>query len=286
MGEIANFASPVLSIEQHDAVATVWLDRPEARNAMGPELWTDLPRAMHAVSEETAVRVVVVAARGPHFSVGLDLKAMGSVLSGDGGDGGSDDSPAPSMAARARKSRREVLRLQASISAVALCPKPVIAAVHGYCIGGGVDLIAACDIRLASADAVFSVREAKVAIVADLGSLQRLPAIIGAGHLAELAFTGKDIDAARAREIGLVNEVAADAGAVQAAAAALAGEIAANSPIAVQGTKSVLTANEGRTVAQGLDYVATWNAGMLASDDLVEAMMAFMERRPPKFTGR
>jgi enoyl-CoA hydratase len=227
-----------------------------------------------------------VAARGPHFSVGLDLKAMGNVLSGDGDDGGTDGSPAPSMAARARTSRREVLRLQASISAVALCPKPVIAAVHGYCIGGGVDLIAACDIRLASADAVFSVREAKVAIVADLGSLQRLPAIIGAGHLAELAFTGKDIDAARAREIGLVNEVAADAGAVQAAAAALAGEIAANSPIAVQGTKSVLAANEGRTVAEGLDYVATWNAGMLASDDLVEAMMAFMERRPPKFTGR
>jgi enoyl-CoA hydratase len=286
MGEITSFSSPVLSIEQHDAVATVWLDRPEARNAMGPELWTDLPRAMHVLSEETAVRVVVVAARGPHFSVGLDLKAMGSVLSGDGDDGGADGSPAPSMAARARKSRREVLRLQASISAVALCPKPVIAAVHGYCIGGGVDLIAACDIRLASADAVFSVREAKVAIVADLGSLQRLPAIIGAGHLAELAFTGKDIDAARAREIGLVNEVAADAGAVQAAAAALAGEIAANSPIAVQGTKSVLAANEGRTVAEGLDYVATWNAGMLASDDLVEAMMAFMERRPPKFTGR
>ena len=289
MGEIANFTSPVLSIDQHDAVATVWLDRPEARNAMGPELWTDLPRAMHAVSEETAVRVVVVAARGPHFSVGLDLKAMGTVLSGDGdggGGGGGGGSPEPSMAARARKSRREVLRLQASISAVALCPKPVIAAVHGYCIGGGVDLIAACDIRLASADAVFSVREAKVAIVADLGSLQRLPAIIGAGHLAELAFTGKDIDAARAREIGLVNEVAADAGAVQAAAAALAGEIAANSPIAVQGTKSVLAANEGRTVAEGLDYVATWNAGMLASDDLVEAMMAFMERRPPKFTGR
>jgi enoyl-CoA hydratase len=292
MGEITSFSSPVLSIEQHDAVATVWLDRPEARNAMGPELWTDLPRAMHAVSEETDVRVVVVAARGPHFSVGLDLKAMGSVLSGDGDDngrgggGGGDGSPAPSMAARARKSRREVLRLQASISAVALCPKPVIAAVHGYCIGGGVDLIAACDIRLASADAVFSVREAKVAIVADLGSLQRLPAIIGAGHLAELAFTGKDIDASRAREIGLVNEVAADADAVHAAAAALAGEIAANSPIAVQGTKAVLAANEGRTVAEGLDYVATWNAGMLASDDLVEAMMAFMERRPPKFTGR
>ena len=190
------------------------------------------------------------------------------------------------MAARARGARTEVLRLQDAITAVARCPKPVIAAVHGYCIGGGVDLIAACDIRLASADAVFSVREAKMAIVADLGSLQRLPAIIGAGHLAELAFTGKDITAERAKEIGLVNDVAADAEGVLKAARSLAAEIAANSPIAVQGTKAVLAANEGRTVAEGLDYVATWNAGMLASDDLTEAVTAFMEKRPPKFTGR
>ncbi|HEY5384059.1 MAG TPA: enoyl-CoA hydratase-related protein, partial [Acidimicrobiales bacterium] len=233
---------------------------------------------------------VVVAAEGPHFSVGLDLKAMGSMLTGGGsGTGGGSDGGGgggSSMAARARSGRSEVLRLQESITAVARCPKPVLAAVHGYCIGGGVDLIAACDIRLASADAVFSVREAKMAIVADLGSLQRLPAIIGAGHLAELAFTGKDISAERAKEIGLVNDLAADAEGVHKAAHALALEIAANSPIAVQGTKAVLAANEGRTVAEGLDYVATWNAGMLASDDLTEAVTAFMEKRAPKFTGR
>jgi enoyl-CoA hydratase len=190
------------------------------------------------------------------------------------------------MAARARGARNEVLRLQDAITAVARCTKPVIAAVHGYCIGGGVDLVAACDIRLASADAVFSVREAKMAIVADLGSLQRLPAIIGAGHLAELAYTGKDISAERAKEIGLVNDLAADSDGVLKAARSLAAEIAANSPIAVQGTKAVLAANEGRTVAEGLDYVATWNAGMLASDDLTEAVTAFMEKRPPRFTGR
>jgi enoyl-CoA hydratase len=284
MGEIIDFESPVLRIEhdQAEAVATLWLDRAEARNAMGLDLWRDLPRAMALLSADTSVRVVVVAAQGPHFSVGLDLKAMGSMLTA-GGDSGS--APA-SMAARARSSRAEVLRLQDAITAVARCPKPVIAAVHGYCIGGGVDLIAACDIRLASSDAVFSVREAKVAIVADLGSLQRLPAIINAGHLAELAYTGKDISAERAKEIGLVNDVAADVEGVHKAARALAAEIAANSPIAVQGTKAVLAANEGRTVAEGLDYVATWNAGMLASDDLIEAMTAFMEKRPPKFTGR
>ena len=286
MGEIVDFESPVLRLDEgQGGVATLWLDRAEARNAMGVNLWRDLPRAMAVLSADTAVRAVVVAAEGPHFSVGLDLKAMGSMLTGgsDGGDGGAGGS---SPAARARSGRAEVLRLQDAITSVARCPKPVIAAVHGYCIGGGVDLIAACDIRLASADAIFSVREAKMAIVADLGSLQRLPAIINAGHLAELAYTGKDISAERAKEIGLVNDLAPDVAGVHQAAQTLALEIAANSPLAVQGTKAVLTANEGRTVAEGLDYVATWNAGMLASDDLTEAVTAFMEKRPPQFTGR
>ena len=287
MEESVQFESPVLSIEQDEWVATVWLDRPEARNAMGVDLWRDLPVAMEAVSRDQRVRAVVIAAKGPHFSVGLDLKAMGNLLAGGGSSAEADGAAAPpSMAARARGARSEVLRLQDSITAVARCPKPVIAAVHGYCIGGGVDLIAACDIRLASADAVFSVREAKMAIVADLGSLQRLPTIISAGHLAELAFTAKDISAERAKEIGLVNDVAADVEGVLKAARAQAAEIAANSPVAVQGTKAVLAANEGRTVAEGLDYVATWNAGMLASDDLVEAVTAFMEKRTPRFTGR
>jgi enoyl-CoA hydratase len=300
MGQSAaleSFESPVLTIERDDAIATVWLDRPEAGNAMGQDLWRDLPRAMAAVSEDEGVRAVVVAAKGPHFSVGLDLKAMGGLLTGGpdpepdpgpGADPAAEAAPAapPSIAVRSAHTRTDILRFQAAITSVATCPKPVIAAVHGYCIGGGVDLIAACDIRLASADAIFSVREAKVAIVADLGSLQRLPAIIGAGHLRELAFTGKDIDAERAQRIGLVNDVATDADEVLKAARELAREIAANSPIAVQGTKAVLAANEGRTVAEGLDYVATWNSAMLVSDDLVEAMTAFMERRPPKFTGR
>ena len=287
MGEIVDFTSPVLRLEEgRGGVATLWLDRAEARNAMGMDLWRDLPLAMAVLSADTAVRAVVVAAEGPHFSVGLDLKAMGAMLTGGGGGDGAGGAGGSSPAARARSGRAEVLRLQDAITAVARCPKPVIAAVHGYCIGGGVDLIAACDIRLASVDAVFSVREAKMAIVADLGSLQRLPAIINAGHLAELAYTGKDISAERAKEIGLVNDLAPDVAGVHQAAQTLALEIAANSPLAVQGTKAVLTANEGRTVAEGLDYVATWNAGMLASDDLTEAVTAFMEKRPPKFTGR
>jgi enoyl-CoA hydratase len=237
---------------------------------------------MEAIGSEPEVRAVVVAARGPHFTVGLDLVAMAGLT----GPAKNNDGAPLSMASRARSARTEIRRLQASVTSVADCRLPVIAAVHGYCIGGGVDLISACDIRLASADAVFSVREAKVAIVADLGSLQRLPAIIGRGHVAELAFTGKDIPAARAESIGLVNHVSPDADSVLTDARALAAEIAANSPLAVQGTKAVLAAGDGRSVAEGLEYVATWNAGSLASDDLVEAMAAFMEKRPAVFTGR
>jgi enoyl-CoA hydratase len=278
----ASFTSDVLSVEVKGHVATLWLDRPEKRNAMGPAFWSDLPRAMAAIACDPDVRAVVVAARGPHFSVGLDLTAMPGLT----GSPGSDDGAPPSMAARAQSARAGILRLQAAVTSVADCPVPVIAAVHGYCIGGGVDLIAACDIRVASADAQFSVREAKVAIVADLGSLQRLPAIIGRGHLAELAYTGKDIGASRAEAIGLVNQVCPDPDSVLEAARGLAGEIAGNSPLAVQGTKAVLRASADRSVAEGLEYVATWNAGFLASDDLAEAMRAFVEKRPATFTGR
>jgi enoyl-CoA hydratase len=281
--KVAGMRSEVLSIEREGGVATVWLDRPEQRNAMGPDFWSDLPDAMAEVSSDPDTRAVVVAAKGPHFSVGLDLKAMASILIGSGGSGGSGEKLSP--AARSSHTLREIHRMQASITSVADCPKPVIAAVHGYCIGGGVDLISACDIRLASEEAVFSVRETKMAIVADLGSLQRLPAIIGPGHLAELAYTGNDVSAARAKEIGLVNEVHPDPGSLLDAAMELASEIASNSPLVVQGTKSVLRAGEGKSVAEGLQHVALWNLGFLQSDDLTEAVSAFFEKRTPKFGG-
>jgi len=274
-----DFSSDVLSLEVSGPVATLWLDRPEARNAMGLALWQDLPRAAEAVASDSSIRVLILAAKGPSFTVGLDLKEMGGSLSGDG-------TTATSRASASKRFMKDVARMQQAVTCMAELSVPVIAAVHGYCIGGGVDLITACDIRLASADAIFSVREAKVAIVADLGTLQRLPRIIGAGHVAELALTGKDITADRAATIGLVNHVCgASAEDVYEAAQALATEIAANSPLAVQGTKSVLAANDGKTIAEGLDYVARWNAMYIQSNDLREAMMAFLERRPPVFNG-
>ena len=244
---------------------------------MGPAFWSDLPVLMNELSDDDDVRCVVIAAKGPHFTVGLDLKTMGGSVAG-GADG-------PGAGGSKLKFYRMIHRMQGSVSAVADCPKPVIAAVHGWCIGGGVDLITAADIRLCSADAQFSVRETKIAIVADIGTLQRLPRVIGKGHVAELAYTGKDITSDRAREIGLVNDVLPDMEALHKAAFEMAAEIAANSPLAVQGTKQVLRACENKSVEEGLDYVAVWNSAFLQSNDLMEAMMAFMEKRPPKFTG-
>jgi enoyl-CoA hydratase len=273
----------VLSVERDGHVATLWLDNPDRRNAMGPAFFAELPAAIAGLSDDPHVRAVVIAARGPAFTVGLDLKQMGAVLAGDGGAAGGANEG--SDARRRTHAYRRIKELQASISSVAECSKPVIAAVHGWCIGGGIDLITACDIRLASADAVFSVRETKVAIVADIGTLQRLPGIVGRGHVAELAFTGRDVDAARAREIGLVNDVHPDADSLHRAAQSLATEIADNPPLVVQGVKQVLRAGEGRTVEEGLDYVAVWNSAFLQSDDLIEAMTAFIEKRPPRYTG-
>lgn len=270
--------SEVFSVERDGHVATLWLDNPDRRNAMGPAFWADLPVLMQELSDDDEVRAVVIAAKGPAFTVGLDLKTMGGTVMGGGGGGSS-------KAAASARFLREVKRLQASVSAVADCPKPTIAAVQGWCIGGGIDLITAADIRLCSADAQFSVRETKMAIVADIGTLQRLPRVIASGHVAELAYTGKDIDAARAERIGLVNEVLPDVDSLHKAAWDMAAEIAANSPLVVQGTKNVLRASEGRSVEEGLDYVALWNVGFIQSNDLTEAITAFMEKRPPTFTG-
>lgn len=268
-----------IGTERSGHTGTVWLDNPDRRNAMGPAFWEELPAAIQELDADSTVRAVVIAARGPHFCVGLDLK---SLPFGDGGSrGGHDTSPA----ARAGYAFRQIKRLQEAISSVERCTKPVIAAVHGYCIGGGIDLISACDIRLASEDSVFSVRETKMAIVADLGSLQRLPRILAAGHVAELAFTGRDIGARRALDIGLVNEVLATREETLETARALAEEIASNSPLAVQGTKAVLAASRDRSVEEGLDYVATWNAAFLISDDLSEAVAAFLDKRSPRFEG-
>lgn len=268
-----------MTVQRTGGVAQVTMTGPGRGNAMGPDFWRELPEVFAALDGDPRVRAVVLTGAGRNFSHGLDLAAMGEVL-------GPLVGGQPGLAAPRTQFLEQLTRMQRAVTAVADCRKPVVAAIQGRCLGGGVDVIAACDVRFASADAVFSVREVKVGIVADLGSLQRLPAIIGDGHLRELALTGRDIDAARAERIGLVNEVFADADAVLAAARACAEAIAANPPLVVHGVKAVL--DDGRTdrVAAGLRYVGAWNAAFLASEDLGEAVTAVLDRREPHFRGR
>ncbi|WP_067842658.1 crotonase/enoyl-CoA hydratase family protein [Nocardia lijiangensis] len=266
------------AVETKDNVAQVTLIGPGKGNAMGPDFWRELPEIFRELDADPEVRAIVLTGSGKHFSYGLDLPAMAGTFG-------------PLLAEKALAAPRtdflkEIRRMQASVTAVAECTKPVIAAISGWCIGGGLDLIAAVDIRLASADAKFSLREAKVAIVADIGSLHRLPGIIGEGHLRELAYTGKDIDAARAEKIGLVNDVYPDQEAVLDAAHAMAREIAANPPLVVQGVKDVLDHKRAPEVADGLRYVSAWNAAFLPSEDLTEAIQAVFEKRAPQFKGR
>ena len=268
-----DFSSDVITIEKDGHIATVWLDRPDKLNAMNLPMWDDLPRAMDAVGSDPDTRVVIIAGRGRAFTAGIDLQALAMVGTGQEGN---------SEVAKRRALYHQIKKMQHTMTSVADCPKPLIAAVHGYCIGAGVDLITACDIRLASPDATFSVRETRIGMVADVGTMQRLPKVIAPGHVAELAYTGKDISAERARDIGLVNDVFDN---VQQAALDLATEIAANSPLAVQGAKAVLKAGKNRSIEEALDYMAVWNAAFLQSNDLQEAMVANLEKRPPEFKG-
>ncbi len=262
-----------VEIDVKDGIGWLWLNRPDKLNAMSEDMWGDIPAAVGELNADESVRVIVVAGRGKAFTVGIDLTMLGSL-----------EMDAESEADKRAKLYAEIKRLQQTNSAFADSPKPTIAAVHGYCLGAGIDLITACDIRLASTGATFSVRETKMGLVADVGTMQRLPKIIAPGHLAELVFTGKDIDAAEAERIGLVNRVHDDA-ALLAEAEAMAQEIAANSPLVVQGAKQVLAAEAGMSTEAALDHIALWNSAFLWSNDLNEAMMAFMEKRPPKFTG-
>lgn len=265
--------SDFVTLDISESIATVTL----LRATMPPTFFADIEAVFRRIATERDVRVVVVQSTAKAFSFGLDLRAAMTELG-------------PHLSGGLAGGRMELLglikRLQTSFDVIASCPVPVIAAIHGPCIGGGLDLITACDLRLSTRDATFSLRETRIGIVADLGSLQRLPRICGQGVVRELAFTGKDISATRAESIGLVNELFEDITSLHAGARKLAVEIAGNPPLTVRGVKAVLDYGEGKTVADGLAYVAAWNSAFLASEDLMEAMMAFMEKRPARFTGK
>lgn len=249
---------------------------PGRGNAMGPDFWRELPPAIAALEADPAVRAMVVYGAGDHFSYGLDLPAMGSELGAMLGDG------APG--------RRDVIdqaaRMQAGFGAMATSRLPIIAAIDGWCIGAGIEMAAACDIRIASSRARFALREIKVGIVADLGGIQRLPHIVGEGWARQIALTGEDFDAETALRMGLVTQICSDQTALLETARSLASRIAANPPLVVAGVKRTMSERIEAAVQAGNRAAATQNGMLLQSEDFAEAMRAFMEKRDPKFRGR
>jgi enoyl-CoA hydratase len=265
--------SDQFKVEQEAHIAWLTLNRPEKRNVMGAPFFDELAAHFEAFDREPNVRVVVVKAEGKSFTAGTDLEAAASLLSGEAAD-------------QREATRMKIMALQAGLTKIEKCRKPVIAAIHSHCIGGGVDLISACDIRLATADAVFSIRETRMGIIADLGTLQRLPHIIGHGWFRELALTGRDFTAAEALQMQLITRICEDREALYAEAAKLARQIAACPPLTVQGTKDVILYSRDYGIEAGLNYVAQKNTAALPSEDVVEALTAFMEKRQPVFKGK
>jgi enoyl-CoA hydratase len=272
------FTSDVVSIEKNGHVGTLWLDRADKFNALSPQVWQAIPLALAELSSDQEVRVVIFAGRGSHFCVGLDLVASGLEAK--------SSQKAPSEAIANLQQMQFTTAFQQAITSLEKCPLPVIAVVQGHCLGAGIDLITACDIRLGAANANFSVRETRIGLVADVGTLQRLPNVISAGHVADLAYTARDIDAARAEKIGLINDVYESFEATYAAAQEMAAQIAANPPMAVQGTKFILQQSQNLTTEQSLLLNGLFTmATSLKSNDLRESMAAFVEKRAPNFTG-
>jgi len=260
-------------VELNDNIAHVQINRPEKYNAMNAPFWSEIVEIFKWIDDTDAVRAVVISGAGKHFSAGIDLMMLASLANELGKDVGRN----------ARLLRRTILRMQASFNAVDNCRKPVLAAIQGYCIGGAIDLVSACDMRYCSSDAQFSIKEIDMGMAADVGTLQRLPRIIGDGIMRELAYTGRTVEAEEAQRIGLVNRVYDDHQALLEGVFAIAAEIAGKSPIAVAGTKEMLSYMRDHRIDDGLEYIATWNAAMLQSTDLRVAVAAHMSKQKPEF---
>lgn len=261
-----------LSLSVEAGVAHVRLTRGEALNTMTPQFWKDMISVFGRIEEDGSIRAVVLSSTGRHFTAGLDLKSAGS-LGGGRGD----------VARQRAHFLKHVKRLQHAFTVIDECRVPVIAAIQGACIGGGVDLVTACDMRVACEDSYFTIQEINVGIVADVGTLQRIPHLLPQGLVRELTYTGRQFPAEEAQRHGFVNRIAPDHEGAIEAAFELARQIAVKSPVAIMGCKAVLNRGRGQTVDAGLDYVAVWNAAFLQGDDMKEAIGSQMEKRPASF---
>ena len=263
-----------LSRHLADGIATLTLNRPDKSNAFDQDMWRALREALQWADDTPEARVVLLTGAGKNFCAGIDLAMLLNI----------QQAIHQECEGRKREAlRRLILQLQDDISSLERCRKPVIAAIHGACIGGGVDLVVCADMRYASSDASFAIKEIDIGMVADVGTLQRLPKLVGQGITRELAYTGRKLGAAEAQSIGLVNRVFDSREALYAGVHEIAAQIAGKSPLSIRGSKEMLNYARDHSVADGLNHVATWNAAMLQSDDLMAAMVAGMSKQTPEF---
>jgi enoyl-CoA hydratase/carnithine racemase len=262
-----------LSVTIEDKIAHIQLCRPEKLNSMIPEFWAELPAVVRQIDLNSAARVIVISAQGKHFSAGMDLAVFSKMGKDFGGE--------PARAAE--RMRRMVLELQDSFNALESCRLPVLAAVQGGAIGGAMNMIAACDSRYCTEDAFFTIKETEIGMTADVGVLQRLPYLMPEGLVRELAYTGRKMDSAEAKTCGLVNQVFEDQETMLESVMSIAAKIAANSPLAVTGCKEMLNYSRDHSVADSLNYMATWQSGMIQMADIKESMEAGQQKRLPEY---
>lgn len=267
-----DFSTLALSLDH--GIAEIRLNRPDKSNAMNDAMWQEIRQAFAWADSTPEIRVVMLSGAGHNFCAGIDLAMLAGI---------EQRIAHPDGARRRETLRRLILDLQDCLTAIERCRKPVLAAIHGACVGGALDLVTCCDMRYASPDAVFSIKEIDLGMVADVGTLQRLPRLIGDGLARELAYTGRRVDADEALAIGLINRRFASPEALHAGVRELARAIADKSPLATRGLKEVLNYSRDHSIADGLNFVATWNAALLMSADLDEAIAAQREKRPPRF---
>lgn len=257
-----------------DKVAHVVINRPDKANSLNEKAWKELKAIFEAIDKNPEARVAILSGEGNLFCAGIDLQMLMSVKSVEEIECGGR---------RSEKILDFIKELQSSINAIEKCSKPVLAAIHGGCIGGGVDVVAACDMRYSTDDAYFTIKEIDMGMVADLGTLQRLPKFVKPAVVAEMAFTGRKVGAIEAKEIGLVNNYYADKVVMMEEVEELATLIASKSPLSIRGTKEILRHTRDHSVEDGLHHMAVWNSAMLLSDDLSAAFMAAMSKQSAKF---
>jgi len=267
-------APTCFDVEVADKVAHVRLNRPDELNTMTAAFWRELPEIVTRISDDASARVVVISSTGRHFSAGMDLSVfLGGELAGEQAE----------LGRKQARMRSNAQVLQWSFTALEKARVPVLAAVQGGVIGGAVDLVTACDVRYASADAFFCVQEINIGMTADVGTLQRLGTLVPEGFAREMAYTGRRVPAARAYEVGLVSEVYADHDSLVSGVLETAREIASKSPLAVWGTKVAMNYARDHSVDDALEQIATWQSGMFQPADMAEAFTAKAEKRDAVF---